>query len=99
MELAPDAWRFYEGIANGWEDVYTWATSGQFVRFGSNPDGRYVLRMIINPQRRFLETDYDDNVAYTYFQVSGDEVRVLERGHGTDPWDPHKVVLDPHITQ
>jgi hypothetical protein len=55
--------------------------------------------MIINPQRRFLETDYDDNVAYTYFQVSGDEVRVLERGHGTDPWDPHKVVLDPQITQ
>jgi hypothetical protein len=98
-QVAPDAWRFYEGVASGWEDVYTWATSGQFVSFGSNPDGRYVLRMIINPQRKFLETDYANNVAYTYFEVSGDAVRVIERGRGSDPWDPHKVVLDPEITQ
>jgi hypothetical protein len=98
-QLAPDAWRFYEGIANGWEDVYMWATSGQFVDFGANPDGVYVLRMLINPAHKFLETDYANNAAYTEFQVAGNTVRVLERGRGTDPWDPHKIVLGPEFTR
>ena len=98
-QLPDGSWRFYEGIANGWEDVYTWATSGQFVDFGANPDGEYLLRMIVNPQHKFLESNYDNNVAYTSFSVTGHDVRVIERGRGMDPWDPAKQVLDPVITK
>ena len=33
------------------------------------------------------------------FQVTGTDVRVIERGRGTGPWDPNKQVLDPVITR
>jgi hypothetical protein len=98
-ELAPDAWRFYEGIANGWEDIYTWATSGQFVDADGLPDGTYILQMVVNPEKHFLETDTADDTAYTEFAITGDSVRILERGRGHSPWDPHKVVLDPRYTR
>jgi Lysyl oxidase len=98
-QLPDGSWRFYEGIANGWEDVYTWATSGQFVDFGANPDGEYLLRMIVNPRRTFLESDYSNDTAYVLFSVTGHEVQVIERGRGSDPWDPHRQVLDPVITR
>jgi hypothetical protein len=95
----PDGtFRFYEGIDAGWEDSYKWQTSGQFVNFANSPDGLYVLRVTVNPYHYILEADsgHDtNNVAYTYFQVTGSDIHVLERGHGTDPWDPHKQVEDP----
>jgi hypothetical protein len=100
-EPAPQAdgsWRFYEGIDYGWEDSYKWQTSGQFADFSNNPDGYYVLRVTVNPLHRLLESDapHDLNdVAYTYFKVTGNEIYPIERGHGTDPWDPHKQVADP----
>jgi hypothetical protein len=100
-EPAPQAdgsWRFYEGIDAGWEDSYKWQTSGQFVNFANNPDGQYVLRVTVNPYHYILEADagQDTNdVAYTYFQVTGSDIHVLERGHGYSPWDPHKQVENP----
>jgi hypothetical protein len=98
--VQPDGtYRFYEGMANGWEDAYKWQTSGQFIDFADNSDGFYVLRMLVNADRHLLETDYANDSAYAYMQVVGNHVRMIERGHGTDPWDPHKIVEDPVISQ
>lgn len=91
--------QFAEAIVPGWEDVYDWQTSGQYVDFDSNPDGRYLLRMKVNNAGTFVESDRSDDVAYTYFQVTGDVVRPLERGRGRSPWDPDKVVLDSVLTR
>jgi hypothetical protein len=91
-------WRFYEGIDQGWEDSYKWQTSGQFVNFGNSPDGLYLLRVTVNPYHYILEADGSrgsNDVAYTYFKVTGNDIHVLERGHGTSPWDPHKTVENP----
>jgi hypothetical protein len=33
-----------------------------------------------------------NNVAYTYFRVTGNDIHVIERGHSTSPWDPNKIV-------
>ena len=88
-------WRFYEGIDPGWEDSYKWQTSGQFVNFGDSPDGLYLLRVTVNPLHYILEADTGrdtNDVAYTYFKVTGNDIHVIERGHGTSPWDPHKQV-------
>jgi hypothetical protein len=97
--LQPDgSWRFYEGIDAGWEDSYKWQTSGQFVNFANNPDGYYVLRVTVNPYHYLLEADarHDtNNVAYTYFRVTGDNIYPIERGHGMSPWDRRKQVEDP----
>jgi hypothetical protein len=100
-EPAPQSdgtWRFYEGIDPGWEDSYKWQTSGQFVNFGNSPDGLYLLRVTVNPFHYILEADagHDANdVAYTYFKVTGNDIHVLERGHGSSPWDPRKQVENP----
>ena len=91
-------WRFYEGIDPGWEDSYKWQTSGQFVNFGNSPDGYYLLRVTVNPYGYILEADsgHDTNdVAYTYFRVTGNDIHVIERGHGESPWDPRKIVENP----
>lgn len=94
----PDGtFRFYEGITQGWEDSYKWQTSGQFIDFAGNPDGLYVLRVTVNADHTLLDVNPSNDVAYAYFQVSGNSVRVIERGQGTDPWDPSKKVLDPVI--
>lgn len=95
----PDGtWRFYQGITPGWEDVYVWQTSGQYVDFANDPDGDYLLRMVVNPYNHLLEsdsgTDHND-VAYTYFRVTGDNIHVIQRGRGTSPWDRHRQLEDP----
>lgn len=82
----------------GWGDMYEWPREEQFVPFptddlGSPRAGLYVLRETVDPFDRLLETDDSDNAAYAYFEVaSSGNVRVIERGIGSDPWDPHKRV-------
>jgi hypothetical protein len=49
-----------------------------------------VLRLTADPLDVVLETTTDDNVAYAWITVVGDEI--TEQGRGTDPWDPDKVV-------
>lgn len=92
------SYRFYEGIAEGWEDSYKWQTSGQYVDFGDNPDGYYLLRVSANPDHHLLETSYANDTAYTYLEIRGDRVRTIERGHGQSPWDPNRRLEDPVIT-
>jgi Lysyl oxidase len=97
----PDGtWQFHEYITTGWEDSYKWQTSGQYVDFANDPDGYYLLRVTANPDGHLLESDsgHDaNNVAYTYMQITGNDIRVIERGRGMSPWDPNKVLLDPVI--
>jgi hypothetical protein len=50
------------------------------------------------PLNYILEADagHDtNNVAYTYFCLTGNDIDVIERGHGTSPWDPNKIVENP----
>jgi hypothetical protein len=96
---ASSDFQFAEAVVPGWEDVYDWETSGQYVDFGDNPNGRYLLRMTVNGGKSFIESDPSDDLAYTYFQVTGNQVRPLERGRGRGPWDPDKVVLDPVLSR
>jgi hypothetical protein len=86
---------FTEEITQGWEDVYDWETPGQYIDFGDNPNGLYMIQMKINLDGQFHETNLHDDVGYTYFRVDGNDIHVIERGRGSSPWDPGKVVLDP----
>ena len=80
------------GLSPGWADIYAWEQDGNFVDFGLNPDGRYVVRSTADALGNVLESDESDNTAYAYVEVTGLAVRVLERGRGTGPWDPRKVL-------
>lgn len=81
-------------LNRGWIDVYGWYLPGQYVDFGNNDDGEYVVRYEVDAANTVLETNERDNVAYTWLNVSGNTIDVLERGRGENPWDPLKEILD-----
>ena len=81
------------GLSPGWGDVYRWQRPGQYVEFGTNGDGRYVVRATVDIENQILETSDADNSAYALVQVTGDRVQLLERGQGSGPFDPHRTVF------
>ena len=78
------------GLGTGWGDIYVYGLDGNYVEFGENTDGLYVVRSIADAFNDVLETDESDNQGYAYIRVTGNDIKVLERGHGASPWDPHK---------
>ncbi len=82
------------GLSAGWADIYVWSLDGNYVEFGDNPDGRYVVRSVADASNDVLESDETDNAGYAYVEIKGSTVRVLERGRGRSPWDPRKVLAD-----
>jgi len=81
------------GLLSGWADIYEWDRPGNFIDFGLNTDGRYVVRMWADPVKGVRESNERDNVGYTYLEVAGGAVKLLEAGRGTDPWDPCKIEM------
>ena len=81
------------GLTRGWGDVYRWQRPGQYVEFGTNTDGYYVVRSTVDKANHILESNDSDNAAYAYVKITGDQVQLLERGQGVSPWDPKKVVF------
>ena len=79
------------GLLPGWADIYEWDRPGNYIDFGLNGDGYYLLRMWADPRKGAFESNEKDNVGYTYFKVAGSEVTLLEAGRGTDPWDRCKI--------
>ncbi|HVE98228.1 MAG TPA: lysyl oxidase family protein [Mycobacteriales bacterium] len=87
------------GLGRGWADIYTYGLDGNYVEFGENTDGRYVVRSVADASDDVLESDETDNAGYAYIEVEGSTVTVLERGQGLSPWDPRKRLADdlmPH---
>ncbi len=82
------------GLGRGWADIYTYGLDGNYVEFGDNPDGRYVIRSVADANNDVLETDETDNAGYAYIEIKGATVTVLERGHGLSPWDRRKRLAD-----
>lgn len=78
-------------LSAGWGDTYRWQRAGQYVEFGGQGDGLYVVRSTVDLANHVLETDDADNSAYALIRVTGDSVRLIERGQGLSPWDPRKV--------
>lgn len=81
------------GLTVGWGDVYRWQRPGQFVEFGDNGDGRYVVRSTVDKSNLILEENEADNTAYAYLDIRGETIELMERGQGLDPWDAGKVVF------
>ncbi|HWC12965.1 MAG TPA: hypothetical protein VG929_00025, partial [Actinomycetota bacterium] len=85
--------RFGIGLSPGWADIYEWDRPGNYIDFGLNADGRYVVRLVADPVEEILESNERDNLGYTYLTIEGAKVTLLEAGRGADPWDPCKIVV------
>ena len=81
------------GQSAGWGDVYRYQRPGQYVDFGTNGDGFYLVRATADLYNHVLETDENDNSGYAYIHIVGDHINILERGQGLSPWDTHKKVF------
>ena len=81
------------GLTAGWGDYYEWDRPGNFVDFGINPDGRYVLRLTADPVGGILESNEADNAGYSVVDVAGDAVTLLESGRGSGPWDRCRILM------
>lgn len=81
------------GLSAGWGDIYTAGLSDNYVDFGLNEDGLYVVQVEADVDHTIAETNESDNFAYSLIRVSGLEVELLERGRGKSPWDPAKKVV------
>ena len=79
------------GLLPGWADIYEWDRPGNYIDFGLNGDGFYVARLKADPVNGILESNERDNTGYTYMKITGSEVKLLEAGRGSDPWDPCKI--------
>ena len=87
------------GIGRGWADVYLYSYERSYVDLGDGGDGLFVVGVGTNLDSddagySIAESDARDNQSYALVRVSGDRVELLERGYGSDPWDPAKVVID-----
>jgi hypothetical protein len=80
-------------LTRGWGDVYRWQRPGQYVDWGNNIDGLYVVRATVDKSNTTLETNENDNAAYALIRVTGRRVDELERGQGMSPFDPDKIVF------
>lgn len=83
------------GLLPGWADIYEWDRPGNYIDFGLNGDGYYVLRMQADPVKGVRESNERDNFGYTYFRVTNSlaasQIALLEAGRGRDPWDECKI--------
>jgi Lysyl oxidase len=60
------------GISVGAADVYPWYLADQYLDITNLPDGRYLLRVEINPSGKLIEKTRANNVAITCVDLRGD---------------------------
>jgi hypothetical protein len=66
------------GTSIGFIDIYPAEFHGQWIDITGVPDGRYTLVHRANPQFRFRERDYDNNVASALVVLRGGGVHVVK---------------------
>jgi hypothetical protein len=70
------------GITLGWADVYTWDLPDQYVPIDGLPDGMYVFETRADSSELLMETNENDNAAWSLIRISGTTVDVLAEGRG-----------------
>lgn len=63
------------GISPGWRDVYDSTLEGQQILIDAVPDGDYALRVTVDHEDRFAESDDDNNTTTTVVRLSEDGTR------------------------
>lgn len=53
-----------QGLSYGWQDIYSWQLDGQWIEIDGLPlPGDYLLRMTVNPDRVWPESNYGNNTS------------------------------------
>lgn len=63
-----------QGISVGWSDVYEADIAGQEVDISKIPDGSYMIRSVINLDKKIMESNYDNNEATVFVKIEGADI-------------------------
>jgi hypothetical protein len=78
-----------QGLSAGWVDQYHQAIEGQALDITGAPEGDYYLVSTSNPAKRFIESNYDNNVAWVKFKLerkSGNpKIEIIGTSPGATP--------------
>jgi hypothetical protein len=72
-----NALRVYMGISAGWLDQYYYTTVGQYIDITGLPNGKYVLRDVVDPQHWFTETNTTNNWASATLRIGDNGVQKI----------------------
>jgi hypothetical protein len=64
-----------QGMSVGWGDTYNAGMDGQELNVATVPDGEYIISYEVNPDRKILETKYDNNLGEMIIRIEGSRVR------------------------
>lgn len=64
----------HHGLSQGWSETYVADLPEQWVDITGLPDGRYALRVTLDPDDLLLEAKDSNNAALVFIEVVGDEV-------------------------
>lgn len=71
-----------QGISPGWVDTYHHSTPGQELEITGAPEGIYYLTHLANPEKNWLESNYNNNSAWVKFKLvrqgANPKVEILE---------------------
>lgn len=65
-----------QGVSVGWSDTYDASVEGQELDITSIDDGSYLIRSLINPDRKIMESDYDNNEVFLRIRISGNVLTI-----------------------
>lgn len=60
-----------QGMSVGWSDTYKADVEGQEMDITKVPDGVYIFRSIVNPDRKILESNFENNMTDAYIEIKG----------------------------
>lgn len=66
-----------QGLSTGWTDTYASYREGQELDISQIPGGKYAIQTVINPDRKIVESNYDNNKAIIYVEIKGDTIRKI----------------------
>jgi hypothetical protein len=70
-------WRF-QGISEGWSETYVASLPGQALPLNGIADGRYAIRMSLDPDNLIRERSDVNNSVLFYVEIRGDTVELLQ---------------------
>jgi Lysyl oxidase len=59
-----------QGMSVGWGDTYRYYLEGQSIDFTGNPSGDYKLIIEIDPKKRIIESNEEDNISCVLLRIN-----------------------------
>lgn len=63
-----------QGLSVGWSDTYLAKVEGQELDITSIPDGNYLISSKLNPDKKIMESNYDNNEIVLEIEIAGNTI-------------------------